>query len=66
MWLHQLKLPRPLPVSQFCVKVMEGDDSGSRDWVEAEIEEGLAGLAHLELEDLEEEEEDGCHGNEVW
>lgn len=37
------------------------------DWVAAKIEEELAGLAHLTLEDLleeeEEEEEGGCHGN---
>ena len=38
------------------------------DWVEAEIEKELDGLAHLTLQDLEdEEEENGCHGNvEVW
>lgn len=37
------------------------------DWVEAEIEGQLAGLAHLTLEDLEFEEEEnngGYHGNE--
>lgn len=51
------------------------DDEGAgastgevEDWVEAEIRGELAGLAHLTLEDLEEEEEDsGYHGNkEVW
>ena len=36
------------------------------DWVEAEIEGELAGLAHLtleDLEDLEEENNGGYHGN---
>jgi hypothetical protein len=47
---------------------LDGDD----DWVEAEIKKGLAGLSHLTLRDLEDEEaeeleSDGCHGNkEVW
>ncbi len=42
---------------------------GESDWVELEIQKELAGLAHLTLEDLEEDEEkNGCHGNieEVW
>ena len=41
----------------------EGEETG---WVEAELERELAGLAHLTLQDLE-EEPPGFHGNkEVW
>lgn len=42
------------------------EEEGEEEWVESEIERQLADLAHLTLQDLE-EEDSGCHGSvEVW
>ena len=49
-----------------CVMLEEGGEGEEAGWVEAELERELAGLAHLTLQDLE-EDPDGFHGNkEVW
>ncbi len=43
--------------------MLEGEeDEGDASWVEAELEREMASIAHLTLQDLEEEEH-GYHGN---
>lgn len=45
------------------------EEEGDVSWVEAELERELASLAHLTLQDLEQQEEEqlGFHGDEqVW
>lgn len=48
-----------------CLSLEDGVEVDESGWVESELERELAGLAHLTLQDLEEEEEEksGFHGN---